>query len=149
MKSSSVEIGVGIFVAIGIVCLGYLTFRLGEVEILGERTYPLEARFKSVTGLKTGAQVELAGVKVGQVEAIALDPKEQVAIVRLKIREDLKLSEDVIASIKTSGLLGDKYIQLSPGGSERVLQPGEIILETEPPLDIEALVSKYAFGKVE
>jgi phospholipid/cholesterol/gamma-HCH transport system substrate-binding protein len=149
MKSSSLEIGVGIFVAIGLACLGYLTFRLGEVEILGGRTYHLDARFKSVTGLKTGAQVEIAGVKVGQVEAIALEPREQVALVRLKIREDLKLSEDVIASVKTAGLLGDKYIQLSPGGSERVLKPGDLILETEPPLDIEALVSKYAFGKVD
>jgi phospholipid/cholesterol/gamma-HCH transport system substrate-binding protein len=129
--------------------VGYLTFRLGEVEVLGEKYYLLNARFTSVTGLKVGAQVEIAGVQVGQVDGISLDPKEQVALVRLKIKEGLRLSDDVIASIKTAGLLGDKFIQLSPGGSDRYLNPGELIIETEPALDIEALISKYAFGKLD
>ncbi len=148
MRQSSVELGVGLFVLLGIVCVGYLTFRLGEVEVLGEKYYPLNARFTAVTGLKVGAQVEIAGVQVGRVDAIVLDPRDLTALVRLRIREGITLSEDVIASVKTAGLLGDKYIQLSPGGSDRVLQPGETIIETEPPLDIEALVSKYAFGRV-
>jgi phospholipid/cholesterol/gamma-HCH transport system substrate-binding protein len=137
------------FVVLGIICVGYLTFRLGEVEILGDKYYLLNARFTSVTGLKVGAQVEIAGVQVGQVDSIVLDPKDLVAMVRLKIKEGLKLSDDVIASVKSAGLLGDKYIQLSPGGGDRILKPGDMIIETEPALDIEALISKYAFGKLD
>jgi phospholipid/cholesterol/gamma-HCH transport system substrate-binding protein len=148
MKQSSVELGVGVFVLLGIICVGYLTIRLGEIEVLGDKTYLLNARFKSVSGLKVGAQVEIAGVQVGQVDSIALDPKDQVAMVRLKVRDVIVLGDDVIASVKTAGLLGDKYIQLSPGGSDKILKPGDLIIETEPALDIEALISKYAFGKV-
>jgi phospholipid/cholesterol/gamma-HCH transport system substrate-binding protein len=149
MKQSSVELGVGIFVLLGIICVGYLTFRLGEVEVLGDNYYYLNARFTSVTGLKAGAQVEIAGVQVGQVDGIALDLKEHVAMVRLKIREGVQLSEDTIASVQTAGLLGDKFIQLSQGGSDRMLKPGERIVETEPALDIESLIRKYAFGKLD
>ena len=149
MRQSSIELGVGVFVLLGIICVGYLTLRLGEVEILGDKYYLLNARFTSVTGLKVGAQVEIAGVQVGQVDAIVLEPKDLVAMVRLKIKEGLNLSDDVIASIKSAGLLGDKYIQLSPGGGDRILKPGEMIIETEPALDIEALISKYAFGKLD
>jgi len=148
MKQSSLELGVGVFVLLGIICVGYLTIRLGEIEVLGDKTYILNARFKSVAGLKAGAQVEIAGVQVGQVDAIALDPKDQVAMVRLKIKEGIVLSDDVIASVKTAGLLGDKYIQLSPGGSDKILKPGDMITETEPVLDIEGLIGKFAFGKV-
>jgi phospholipid/cholesterol/gamma-HCH transport system substrate-binding protein len=149
MRQSSVELGVGIFVLLGVICVGYLTFRLGEVEVLSDKYYLLNARFTSVTGLKVGAQVEIAGVQVGQVDAIVLDPREHVALVRLKIKEGVLLSEDSIASVQTAGLLGDKLIQLSPGGSEHLLKPGELIIETEPALDIESLVRKYAFGKVD
>ncbi|MCU0560787.1 MAG: outer membrane lipid asymmetry maintenance protein MlaD [Desulfobacterales bacterium] len=149
MKQSSVELGVGIFVLLGVLCIGYLTLRLGEVQVLGDKHYVLHARFKAVTGLRPGAQVEIAGVQVGQVDAITLDPKDLVAIVRLKIREGIQLQDDSIASVKTAGLLGDKFIQLSPGGSDILLKPGDLIVETEPALDIEALISKYAFGKVD
>jgi phospholipid/cholesterol/gamma-HCH transport system substrate-binding protein len=148
MKQSSVELGVGVFVLLGIICVGYLTIRLGEIEVLGDKYYQLNARFKSVSGLKVGAQVDIAGVQVGQVDSIALDPKDLMAMVRLKIKDVIVLSDDVIASIKTAGLLGDKYVQLSPGGSDKILKPGDTIIETEPPLDIEGLISKYAFGKV-
>jgi phospholipid/cholesterol/gamma-HCH transport system substrate-binding protein len=148
MKQSSVELGVGVFVLLGIICVGYLTIRLGEIEVLGDKYYLLNARFKSVSGLKVGAQVEIAGVQVGQVDSIALDPKDLMAMVRLKIKDAIVLSDDVIASVKTAGLLGDKYVQLSPGGSDKILKPGDTIIETEPPLDIEGLISKYAFGKV-
>jgi phospholipid/cholesterol/gamma-HCH transport system substrate-binding protein len=148
MKQSSVELGVGVFVLLGTICVGYLTIRLGEIEVLGDKTYMLNARFKSVTGLRAGAQVEIAGVQVGQVDSIALDPKDQMAMVRLKIKEAIVLGDDVIASVKTAGLLGDKYIQLSPGGSDKILKPGDMIIDTEPVLDIEGLIGKFAFGKV-
>ena len=148
MKQSSVELGVGVFVLLGIICMGYLTIRLGEIEVLGDKTYMLNARFRSVTGLRAGAQVEIAGVQVGQVDSIALDPKDQMAMVRLKVKEAIVLGDDVIASVKTAGLLGDKYILLSPGGSDKILKPGDMIIETEPVLDIEGLIGKFAFGKV-
>ena len=148
MKQSSVELGVGVFVLLGIICVGYLTLRLGEIEVLGDKTYMLNARFKSVTGLRAGAQVEIAGVQVGQVDSIALDPKDMMAMVRLKVKEAIVLGDDVIASVKTAGLLGDKYILLSPGGSDKILKPGDMIIETEPVLDIEGLIGKFAFGKV-
>jgi len=148
MSKTSLELGVGIFVLIGILCVGYLTVRLGKMELLGDEHYFLNARFISVAGLKKGAQVVIAGVQVGQVTRISLDPEEQVAIVRMKIIKDVVLTDDVIASVKTSGLIGDKYIKLSPGGSDEVLKDGEMITETESALDIEELVSKYAFGDV-
>jgi len=148
MKQSSVELGVGVFVLLGIICVGYLTIRLGEIEVLGDKTYMLNARFKSVTGLRAGAQVEIAGVQVGQVDSIALDPKDQMAMVRLKVKEAIVLGDDVIASVKTAGLLGDKYILLSPGGSDKILKPGDMIIETEPVLDTAGLIGKFAFGKV-
>jgi len=149
MRQSSVELGVGVFVLLGIICVGYLTFRLGEVEVLRDNYYFLDARFTSVTGLKVGAQVEIAGVQVGQVDAVALDSKDFVALVRLKIKETIQLSEDAIASVQTAGLLGDKYIQLSQGGSDQMLNPGDRIIETEPALNIEDLIRKYAFGKLD
>ena len=148
MKKSSVELGVGIFVLIGLICVGYLNIRLGKVQLLDDEHYYLNARFQSVTGLKVGASVEIAGVPVGEVDSISLDHEEQVARVRLKIKKDVALSDDVIASVKTSGLIGDKYIKLSPGGSDEILKPGDTITETESALDIEELISKYAFGGV-
>ena len=148
MKKTSVELGVGIFVLIGLICVGYLTIQLGKMKLLGDDHYFLNARFLSVSGLKAGAQVEIAGVSVGQVDSISLDSKDNVAMVRLKIKKNVILSDDVIASVKTSGLIGDKFIKLSPGGSDDILEPGDTITDTESALDIEELISKYAFGDV-
>ncbi len=133
---------------IGVLCVGYLSVRLGNVEWFGDDYYPLYARFQSVSGLKQGTQVEMAGVEIGYVDDIKLDPEKLIAVVTLNIRKEIKLTDDVIASVKTSGLIGDKYIKLSPGGSDVVLAPGEYITETESALDIEELISKYVFGKV-
>jgi phospholipid/cholesterol/gamma-HCH transport system substrate-binding protein len=148
MKKINVELAVGIFMLIGIVCVGYLTIRLGKMELIGSGHYPIEARFSSVTGLTAGARVEIAGVEVGQVDSIVLDKQRQVALVRLKIQKAVELDEDTIASIKTSGLIGDKFIKLSPGGSDVILKPGDSIVETEAAIDLEDLISKYVFGDV-
>ena len=148
MKQSSLEMAVGIFVLIGLACVGYLTVRLGDMKFFEEEHYFLNARFQSVTGLKAGANIEIAGVQVGLVDAIFLDLEEQVAMVRMKIRQEVVLTDDVIASIKTAGLIGDKYIKLSPGGSDVILKPGDTIIETESALDVEEIISKYAFGDV-
>lgn len=145
---ASVETAVGIFVLIGILSVAYLTVKLGKLELLADNYYVLDARFQSVSGLKKGAQIEIAGVPVGKVDAITFDHERQVALVKLKIEHGVVLTDDVIASIKTAGLIGDKYIKLSPGGSDTVLKAGDTIIETESALDIEELISKYAFGKV-
>jgi len=148
MQKTSIEMAVGIFMLIGIACVGYLTIQLGKMQWLGDNFYALDARFKSAAGLKTGSQVEIAGVQVGQVGAIQFDPKRQMALVQLKIQKNIVLTDDVIASVKTSGLIGDRYIKLTPGGSDVVLKPGDQITDTESAIDFEDLISKYVFGKV-
>jgi len=149
MKKTSVETAVGVFVLLGLISVAYLTVKLGKMEWFGDDYYTLDARFDSVSGLKAGAQVDMAGVDIGKVGEIRLDHEQQVAIVRLKIRKEVMLTDDVIASVKTSGLIGDKYIKLTPGGSDRILKPGDLLIETESALDIEELVSKYVFGDAE
>lgn len=148
MKKTSIETAVGLFVLIGILCVGYLTVKLGKMELLGKEYYYLNAQFESVTGLKAGANIEMAGVPIGKVEAIALDTERQVARVRLKIQSNVVLTDDVIASVKTRGLIGDTYIKMSPGGSDLVLKSGDTIFETESAMDLEELISKYVFGGV-
>ncbi|MBN2059082.1 MAG: outer membrane lipid asymmetry maintenance protein MlaD [Deltaproteobacteria bacterium] len=149
MKKSSIETSVGIFMFIGIVCIGYLAIHLGKMDWIGDKHYVVYGRFQSVSGLKAGASIEMAGVQVGQVESIRLDQEKQVAKVTLKIQRDVILTDDVIASIKTSGLIGDKYVMLSPGGSDIKLKDGDMITETEPAVDLENLISKYVFGSAE
>ncbi len=148
MKKYSKETSVGVFVLICLLCVGYLTIKLGKMEVLGDNSYTVFARFTSVTGLRVGAEVEIAGVPVGKVAAIQLEPEDGLARVSMAIRRDVPLSDDVIASVKTSGLIGDKYIKLSPGGSLDVLANGDEISDTESTVDIEELISKYVFGGV-
>ena len=148
MKKFKQESIVGIFFLIGCLCVGYLTVKLGKMEILGGDYYTVNARFTNVTGLKSGGFVQLAGVPIGQVEAITLNTEDQVAMVRMKIQKGIPIDEDAIASVKTSGLIGDKYIKISPGGAEDLIPPDGTIVDTESTVDIEELISKYVFGKV-
>ena len=149
MKKSSIETSVGIFMFIGIICVGYLTIHLGKMDWIGNNHYMLKARFQSVSGLKAGAPVEMAGVQIGQIGDISLDQERKIAQVTLKIENGITIAEDAIASVKTAGLIGDKYIMISPGGSDIILNPGDIITETESAVDLEDLVSKYVFGNAE
>ncbi|MDJ0829369.1 MAG: outer membrane lipid asymmetry maintenance protein MlaD [Desulfobacterales bacterium] len=148
MQRVNIEIMVGIFVVIGLLCVGWLTIKLGQMSIMGDNHYQLIARFQSVSGLTAGAKIEIAGVQIGQVDGILFDQELQMAVVSLKIKKDIVLTDDVIASVKTAGLIGDKYVKLTPGGSDEVLKPGDIITETESTLDLEELISKYVFGGV-
>ena len=147
MKRSVVDLSVGVFVLIGVLALGWLSVKLGRIELLGNRGYVVTADFPSVGGLKAGSSVEIAGVGIGQVDSITLD-KEFQAHVIMTIRPDIKLQDDSIASIKTKGLIGERYIRINPGGSERTIPPNGRIREVEPPVDFEELLSKYIFGKV-
>lgn len=149
MKKYYIEVTVGMFVAICLICVGYLTIKLGKMEIFGADTYTLTARFNSVAGLREGSSIEIAGVEVGRVSEIRLGEESMQAVVEMKIKKGVEIRDDDIASIKTSGLIGDKYIMITTGGIGDVLKDGDFMIETESALDLEALISKYAFGKVE
>ncbi|MFP4049061.1 MAG: outer membrane lipid asymmetry maintenance protein MlaD [Desulfovermiculus sp.] len=142
----AVETSVGVFVLVTLLCVGYLTIQLGELDFLRTDTYPVKARFNSVSGLKVGNEVQIAGVSVGKVENIELESDRFVAVVTMNIDQDVTLSDDSMAAVKTSGLIGDKYISISPGGSGMELEPGEMIIDTQSPIDVEELVGKYVFG---
>jgi len=149
MNSTKLELTVGIFMLIGILCLGYLSIKLGKMELLGGNYYRVAAQFDSVSGLKQGARIEVAGVEVGAVERIALAKESSDrAEVTLKIKDGVTIPDDVIASVRTSGIIGDKFIMLKPGGSDRLLKDGSKIRETESAIDIEELVSKFIHGNV-
>ena len=139
---------VGVFVVIGLICLSYLTIKLGRMEVLNDNGYTVTARFTSVSGLRVGANVEVAGVSIGRVSAIKLDTEDYTAHVVMRIRDGVPLSEDTMASVKTSGLIGDKYICMTPGGSDTNLNDGSLITDTEPVIDLEALIAKVVFGGI-
>lgn len=147
MKRYNVEMAVGVFLVAGFICFAYLSVKLGDVNLFGEQTYTVTARFGSVSGLKEGATVEMAGVAIGSVRQIVLDPKDYEAVVELAIEKQVRLQEDSIASIRTSGIIGDKYVDVSPGGLEDYIADGGRIVETESAINIEKLVSKYIFEK--
>lgn len=149
MKRGSIEMSVGIFVLVGLVAVGYLAVKLGKMEIMGGDHYTVKARFTSVSGLTTGARVEISGVPVGKVSAIELDPKTMYAVVSMAIRKGVDLTSDAIASVRTAGLIGDKFIKISPGAGDENLKNGDFITETEPAINIEELIGKYVFGSVE
>jgi phospholipid/cholesterol/gamma-HCH transport system substrate-binding protein len=149
MNMAKLEMTVGVFMLIGILCLGYISVKLGKMEILGGNYYTISAEFDSVSGLKPGARVEIAGVEVGKVNRISLDPKSgDQAVAQLKIKTGVNITDDVIASVRTSGIIGDKFIKLKPGGSDKFLTNNGKIRETESAIDIEELVSKFIHGKV-
>lgn len=148
MKKYKIETIVGIFVFLGLLCIGYMTVKLGKVSFLHDDSYPLAAKFISVTGLRDGNPVDIMGIEVGRVERITMDQENQQAVVYMKIRKGIKIYDDAIASIKTEGLVGDQYISIDPGGSGTLLKPNGTIMETQAPVDILGLISKYAFGDV-
>jgi phospholipid/cholesterol/gamma-HCH transport system substrate-binding protein len=146
MEKAKLELVVGLFVLVGIVCLGYLAVKLGKLELVGGDVYEVEAQFNTASGLKPGSTIEIAGVEVGRVRGIVL--KDDRAIVKLAVNNTVKLYTDTIASIKTRGIIGEKFLALSPGGGGDPLKPGETIRDTESGLDLEELVSQYVHGKV-
>jgi len=148
VKKYKLETTVGIFVIIGFLCVGYITLKLGEVSFIGGKTYILYARFSSVSGLRVGNPVDVLGLEVGRVEKLSIDQVQQMAVAEMSIKKGIKIYDDAIASIKTSGLIGDKYVQIDPGGAGNILKPGGTITETTVTPDIEDLIGKYAFGDV-
>ncbi len=147
MRRVDVELLVGLFIIAGILSLGYLSIKLAKLEVMGGQGYELIADFASSGGLKVGAQVEIAGVQVGRVKNLSLE--DYRARVVINLRRGVEIQEDAIASIKTKGLLGEKYLDIMPGASDVILGPREKIRETNPPIDLEEIISKFVFGKVE
>jgi phospholipid/cholesterol/gamma-HCH transport system substrate-binding protein len=145
MKKMTLEMIVGLFLLAGFASFSWLAIKMGDIKFFMQDSYPLTARFISISGLKEGAVVELAGVKVGKVSGISLDGEDYEAVVRMDINKAVQLQDDSIASIRTSGIIGDRFIKLTPGGSEIYLGPGDEIVETESAISLEELVSKYIF----
>ncbi len=143
-KQTKIEIVVGFFMIVGLASISFIAIQLGDLRVLGQESYIVNARFTSSSGLRSGAFVEAAGVRVGTVDSIVFDPEEYQSIVYLAIDEDVPIHEDAVASIRTAGIIGDKFIKITPGGGE-YLQPGEEIFETEPSINLEELISKYIF----
>ncbi len=145
MYGKKTEISVGLFMILGMACLVYLSVNLGSVELFGSDAYTITARFGSIEGLEPGASVEIAGVPVGKVKQISLD--EDNALVKMEIKKGTKISDDTIASIRTKGMIGDKFVKLSPGGSEDLLEDSDSLMDTESAISLEELISKYIFQK--
>jgi phospholipid/cholesterol/gamma-HCH transport system substrate-binding protein len=130
----------------GMACLAYLAINLGKMEIYG-KGYQIYAIFDNASGLKTGAAVEVAGVTVGQVNSIQLTPMYQ-ARVGLMLHYGIKVHDDAIASVRTKGIIGDKFVKLSPGSAEKLIPVGGKIINTESGIDLEELIGSYIHGKV-
>jgi len=148
MKKFDLELTVGLFIIAGIICLGYLAIKLGKMEVVGGRGYEVYALFSNTGGLKTGSSIVIAGVDVGRTKSITLDENYQARVV-MEFPWSVKIQGDAIASIKTKGLVGEKYIEITPGVSEKLIESGGRIRETQPAVDLEGLISKFVFGKVE
>lgn len=147
MKRINIETIVGIFLIVGLVALAYLSVQLGGVSLFGTDQYKVTARFANISGLSDNATVQIAGVTVGKVSGIDIDLDEYEAVVEMLIDPDVKLQEDTIASIRTQGIIGDKYVKLTPGYLDELIGDGGEIMETESALVLEELISKYMFEK--
>lgn len=139
------EYSVGAFVLLGTACLAWLALQLGDFALGSNHSRQVFARFSSVSGLRTGAHVEVAGVRAGYVHRITLDAARYEAVVEMRLDPAVRLQADTIASIRTAGLIGDRFVKLSPGGDDALIPPGGEIVETEPAISLEELISKYIF----
>lgn len=146
---NSIDFLVGLFMIAGFVAFGYLALQLGEVSLFSSgKNYTITAQFDNIAGVKKGASVQVSGVVVGQVVKIWLD-EDGLANVALQLDKEVELAIDSMASVKSQGLIGDKFIALSLGGDDELLKEGGILADTESSVDIESLISKFAFGGVE
>ena len=148
MKNRTIEFLVGCFVLFGLVAVLYLAIQVGSARFFGSDSYTLKARFSSASGVNPGSRIEIAGVRVGTVKDVNLSDNF-FAIVSLELPITIQLDDDTIASVKTAGLIGDRFIDLSPGGSGFPLEAGDLIVDTESALDIESLISRFALGGID
>ncbi|WP_430708870.1 outer membrane lipid asymmetry maintenance protein MlaD [Pseudodesulfovibrio sediminis] len=142
------ETAVGIFVIMGLLAVVYMSVKLGNVQLFSDKYYLVKAGFSDITGLKVNAPVQMYGVEIGFVSDIGLDQKKGMAVVSMMVSKEVELTDDAIAAIKTNGLIGDKYLKLVPGGLGDPVKPGDTLFDTQPAIDLEALISKFAFGEI-
>ncbi|MCC6870504.1 MAG: outer membrane lipid asymmetry maintenance protein MlaD [Burkholderiales bacterium] len=148
MKRTTIDLWVGIFVTIGFAAIVFLALKVGNLASLETRpSYRLDAEFDNIGGLKLRAPVKAAGVIVGRVETIRLDPKNYEAVVTMRIDKGYEFSKDTIASILTSGLLGEVYIGLDAGGAPTMLADGGRIGKTQSAIVLEKLIGQFLFDK--
>ena len=148
MEKKSVEILVGVFVLLGLLGLVFLALKAANLgSFSAGDTYTLYAKFDNIGGLKVRGPVRSAGVTVGRVASIALDSKTYQGVVRLELERQVQFPTDSSARILTSGLLGDQYIGLDPGGDEKMFQPGDTIRQTQSAIVLESLISQFLFSK--
>jgi phospholipid/cholesterol/gamma-HCH transport system substrate-binding protein len=142
------QIGTGLFILLGFAALGYLATQTTSVANFDQGpSYSLKARFTNVGQLKLRAPVKIAGVRIGSVSAIVLEPEKLDALVTLSIDNRYKqLPDDSSASIFTSGLLGDQYVGLTPGGSPEVFKDGDEVVLVQNAIQLEELIGKYLVG---
>ena len=148
MNNRKIEFLVGCFMLIGMAAVLYLAIQVGSARMFGVDNYTLQARFSSTSGVNVGSRVEIAGVRVGTVKSIDLNDSFY-SIVTFDLPRSIQLDDDTIVSIKTAGLIGDRYLDVSPGGSGFPLEAGDLIVDTESALDIEGLISRFAFGGID
>ncbi|MHC8441333.1 MAG: outer membrane lipid asymmetry maintenance protein MlaD [Candidatus Eutrophobiaceae bacterium] len=142
---SNLELLVGFFILSGIIAISVLTFHMGNVSLFDTNQYTVNARFVSVSGLNEGAWVEMAGVRIGRVNSIEYEPENYQALLKLNLEKTVRVPEDSIASVRTSGIIGDKFVKITPGGAEDYLENDMEIFDTEPSISLEELISKYIF----
>lgn len=143
-RSYGLEFWVGVFTLVGVLSFAYLAINIGGIEFSGAGYYPINARFSSVAGLKVGAPLEIAGVKVGDVNKITLNGTD--AIVTLRVKDGINIREDDIAQIRTKGIIGDRYMKISPGGSNEMVEPGGTLSDTESAVEFEEIIGKFVHG---
>ncbi|MEN8256602.1 MAG: outer membrane lipid asymmetry maintenance protein MlaD [Thermodesulfobacteriota bacterium] len=148
MRKSRFDFIVGLFLLIGFGAFAYMTTQFGEFSLFESgKYYTVTAEFENIAGLKIGANVSMAGVVIGKVSEIELS-KDDMAHVSLYLEKKVKIADDAIASIKTQGIIGDKFIKINQGGSEDIVKEGDLLFETESAIDLEDLISQFVFGKV-
>lgn len=139
-RSFSLEFWVGLFFMLAVAASGYLAVGLGDIRIFESDRYFITAEFDNISGLKSGASVEIAGVPVGQVTAIQLaDPAARVT---LSIDRSVRIRDDDIATIRTKGIIGDRYVKISRGSSDTYIDEGKMMPETESVVDFEDIIGK-------
>lgn len=148
MGKKGIETLVGMFVLLGLAALTFVALKAANLATFGSRdSYTLQARFDNIGGLKPRAPVRSAGVTVGRVTSIRLDPKTYQGLVTLEVDREVQFPKDSSARILTSGLLGDQYIGLEAGGEEKNLAPGDTIKQTQSAVVLESLISQFLFNK--
>lgn len=148
MAKRSIEILVGLFVLLGLLALVFVALKAANLTSFSNgQTYALTARFDNIGGLKPRAPVRSAGVVVGRVTAIGLDPKTYQGVVTLAIDQRYQFPKDSAAKILTAGLLGDQYVGIEPGGDDANLAPGSTIAQTQSAVVLENLIGQFLTGK--